>query len=182
MNPRGNFFENDRLYPKLRKQVVASVPRFPLLFSVPGYGITFDEKQLGGIPTLLPNPIFTVTGNPLDQIYLRTRIFDTYDGSSWAMSPYFADRSTDALRSQFFGQPGEVRAGDLRVELTAKTFGFIPYTIDTDMIIFDSGFPRISEGSIDTGFRLQTPMRREDVVYLRRSENSLTATNLWTPA
>ena len=84
--PPGDEYVNDTLHPQLRESVVSIFPRFPLLYSVPGYGISFDEKQLGGKPVLLPNPIFFVDGEPTEAIYLRTRVFDTYDGASWAMS------------------------------------------------------------------------------------------------
>ena len=172
--PPGNKYVNDTLYPRLRSTVVDTFPRFPLLYSVPGYGIRFDEKHLGGTPTLLPNPIFTVSGEPGEVVYLRSRIFDTYDGQSWSMSPYFAGRTTDALRSALFGDGSEARAGDLRVEITSRTFGFIPYTLDSQMIIFGSNFPNIAEGSIDTGFKLRSPLKRGDVVYLRREDSGTT--------
>ena len=167
-NPPGDDYVNDTLHPRLRASVVSFFPRFPLLYSVPGYGISFDEKQLGGRPNLQPNPIFLVDGEPGEAVYLRTRIFDTYDGSSWAMSPYFAGRSTDAIRSQYFGSIDDISDDDLRIELSAKSFGFVPYTIDTDAIIVERGLPRLTEGSFDTGYRLQSPLKKGDVVYLQR--------------
>ena len=168
--PPGDDYVNDQLYPLLRSAVVDAIPRFPLLYAVPGYGIRFDEKHLGGTPTLLPNPIFTVTGKPSEVLYLRSRIFDTYDGTSWSMSSYFSGRATDALRSQFFGDASQRRNDDLRIEITAKNFGFLPYTLDSKMIIVERGFPRISEGSKDTGFKLRNSLQQNDVVFLRRSD------------
>lgn len=172
--PPGNEYINDRLYPNLRAAVVAAAPRFPMLFAVPGYGIRFDEKQLGGTPTLLPNPIFHVSGKANEVLYLKTRVFDTYDGSSWAMSPHFEGRSTNPRRSRHFGAVEDVRPDDLRIALTAKTFGFIPYTLDTEQIVISKGPPRIAKGSIDTGFQLQEPLREDDVVYLRRNDHAAT--------
>ena len=51
-------------------------PSIPLIYDVPLYGESLSrEMEDGGRPALTNNTIFTVTGRPGDQIYLRNRIY-----------------------------------------------------------------------------------------------------------
>ena len=168
-DPIGSDFVNDKVYPRLRKAVVAAVPTFPLLYTVAGYGISFDEKRLGSRPNLLKNPLFNVAGEPGEVLYLRTRVFDTYDGASWEMSPFLSDQEVDSLRYPFFerGRP-PVDEGVVTIQLTAKNFGYVPYTLDTERIFFARELPEIDRGSLETGFELNKPLVGDDLLYLQR--------------
>lgn len=170
--PDGDKFVSDVAYPKLREVVLSSFPQFPLLYGVPGYGIRFDEKQLGGKPMLFDNPLLRVEANPGELLYLRTRVFDTYNGTSWSMS-------TESTRSKSFAYNYSMFAtsrGKLKdlvaIEITAKNFGFIPYTLDTEKIFFSREIPEVQSGAKDVGFKLSGPLRQGDVVYLERKANN----------
>ena len=166
--PDGDKFVSDVAYPKLREVVLTSFPRFPLLYGVPGYGISFDEKKLGGKPMLFDNPLLRVEANPGELLYLRTRVFDTYNGTSWSMS-------TDLARSKSFSHNFSMfatardRSKDLvAIEITAKNFGYIPYTLDTEKIFFSRQIPEVQTGAKDVGFKLSDSLRQGDIVYLER--------------
>lgn len=170
--PDGDEFVSSVAYPKLREAVVSTFPRFPLLYGVPGYGIQFDEKKLGGKPVLFDNPIFKVRGNPGELLYLRTRVFDTYNGTSWSMSKESSQFHVPAYRNPLFAIQRN-RIDDLvEVKVTAKKFGYIPFTIDTEKIYFEQNVPEIRNGTRDIGFRLDGSLREGDVIYLERKQES----------
>ena len=60
-----------------------TLPQFPLLYGIPGYGYSFQERSLGGSPVLSPLPIFRITADVDGPLYLKTDVFDHYDGKNW---------------------------------------------------------------------------------------------------
>ncbi|RKX74228.1 MAG: hypothetical protein DRP87_17345 [Spirochaetes bacterium] len=81
--PPRNQIVDYTLYPGLRQLVLRLFPGFPLLYGVPGYGFSVDHEELGRPPSLSSQIIFEAEGPPGKTLYLRTSIYDTYDGNSW---------------------------------------------------------------------------------------------------
>ncbi len=164
---RGNEFVNDTVFPALRQAVVRVFPRFPLLYSVPGYGMSFDESSLGGRPHLLNNPLFEVEGDPGELLYLRTRVFDTYNGTSWSM----ASGNPRPLRSEgsrFLRVADQPSSDYLRLSVAAKSFFYLPYTLDTKRIHFKDELPGLSSGAREVGFELAGPLKAGTEIYLEK--------------
>jgi hypothetical protein len=166
--PDGDRFVSDVAYPKLREVVLTSFPQFPLLYGVPGYGISFDEKRLGGKPTLFDNPLLRVEANPGELLYLRTRVFDTYNGTSWTMSMESTRSKSFAYNNPMFATGREKSKDLVAIEITAKNFSFIPYTLDTERIFFSRKIPEVQSGTKDVGYKLSGSLRQGDIVYLER--------------
>ncbi|MAG13614.1 MAG: hypothetical protein CMN78_03345 [Spirochaetales bacterium] len=168
-NPPGNNIINKKIYPNLRKAVVASFPKFPLLYTIPGYGISFDEKKLGARPTLINSPLFEVEGEPGDVIYLKTRVFDTYNGSSWSMSPYIPDQDADRLiLNNFFAVDERPQGEAITIRTRARSFAYIPFTVDTQTIYFSGSLPDLKSGNSATGFELARPFKNGTAMQLER--------------
>ena len=56
----GNYFVDLVLHPRMRGAISATFPRFPLLYSIPGFGTQHEERRLGGTPVLSPLPLLRV--------------------------------------------------------------------------------------------------------------------------
>ena len=168
-NPPGSDIVNKKIYPNLRKAVVSSFPRFPLLYTIPGYGISFDEKKLGSRPTLISSPLFEVEGEPGDVIYLKTRVFDTYDGASWSMSPYIPNQDLGRLILNNFFAVDEKPDGEyITIKTRARSFSFIPFTTDTKTVHFRDELPELRGGSSETGFELLRPFKNGTIMRVER--------------
>jgi hypothetical protein len=167
--PQGSEFVDDTAFPALRIALTSVFPRFPLLYEVPGYGISFDEKRLGAKPVLFDDQLFTVTGLPGEALYLRTEVFDAYDGSSWELSQAFSiDKYGLHSQELFLKTPVSV-PGDVRIEIVTRKFTQIPHTLDTRSIQVKGVVPD-PRGSRNIGFNLATPLRIKDSVILYRDK------------
>lgn len=183
-NPTGSDFVNKKIYPNLRKAVVQVFPRFPILYAVPGYGISFDEKKLGARPNLLDSPLLEITGPPGEVVYLRTRAFDSYDGQSWSMTKYLSSQRLDALMQSDFMAAKESPEGDhLSLLVRARSFSYIPYTLDTKTIYFEDAYPSLKGGNIETGFELVRPFESGTTIRIERfPEGAMEVSPLSGPA
>jgi hypothetical protein len=172
-NPRGSNFINQSIYPNLRKAVVRFIPGFPLLYGIPGYGISFDEKALGGRPHLNDRPLLDIEGPPGEVVYLRTRVFDLYNGQSWAMTPSLPDQRIDSLLlADFFSKEIPSARGDLKITVRANAFSYIPYPLNTSTIFFDDDYPELRSGNINTGFELARPFKNGTTIEVDRLEET----------
>ncbi len=165
----GNKFVSETIHPALRNGVMRVMPRFSLLSAVPGYGVSFSETNLGERPHLVDTPIFEIEGTPGEGIYLRTRVFDEYDGTAWSMSPLFMDRYFDSEATTGFLSTESKPTGELlTLSVTSKGFAYIPYTLDTKRIYVEGEYPPLKGGSISTGYGLSGPFELGTKLYLDR--------------
>ena len=157
------------LHPKLRQYVSNSLPQFPLLYGIPGYGYSFQERSLGGTPVLSPLPIFQVRADVEGPLYLKTDVFDYYDGKTWktTFKPEETIRSPD--RILWRGRP-LLRNEPIRVELLIDFYNKLPYTLDTERFRFADEVPAIESGHFHRGFQLTKPLVAGDVLFIERAE------------
>ena len=165
----GNRFVNESVYPALRRQVVVAFPRFPLIYGIPGYGFSLDTKKLGQTPLLSRLPIFEVEGPPGEIVYLKTAVYDSYDGRSWRISDLYRHTPQSAMESGFLRNRSVLAGdGDIVVRPLARAYNRVPYTLDTVGVEFSGGLPEIEFGGVDVGFLLRRPMDPRDTLVLLR--------------
>lgn len=174
--PGGSRFIDQRISPGFRELTLNLFPNFPLLYSIPGYGYSFNEKKLGGKPLLSEQPIFTVRGEGGSTIYLRTRVFDIYTDDAWYLSEKVKEAGTDvdengvSVSHDPKGTPGNNSFVTVRVE--NEFFSYIPHVLDTERIIlYRENEPNLSYAGEKTGYRLKTPLIRGDAVALFKNES-----------
>ena len=155
----GSRFVDDTVHPGLRQTVIAVFPEFPLLYGMAGYGHSFDEKRLGATPVLSDAPVMDVEGPPGSTLYLRTRTYDFYDGTSW--------KSTRLSQTERLSQtPRRFRSGeattrgedDLRITIRLDYYNLLPHTLDTGLIMFEEQIPELDYGDEVFGYVLRTPL------------------------
>ena len=156
------------LHPQLRQYVSNTLPQFPLLYGIPGYGYSFQERSLGGSPVLSPLPIFRVSADVDGPLYLKTDVFDHYDGKNWKTT----FRPEDSIRDQgsimLRGRPRR-RDAAVRVELLIEFYNKLPYTLDTSAFRFGRDVPVLETGHFHRGFQLVEPLVAGDVLFVERS-------------
>jgi transglutaminase-like putative cysteine protease len=181
-NASGSRIIDQSIHPTLRQTVSSALPQFPLLYGIPGYGIAFDERSLGGAPVLSPLPIFTVQAEVDGPLYLKTDVFDYYDGKTWRSTV-----DSDTPKSNAASRVASAAALDempllrgrprraptaVRVEMLLDFYAKLPYTLDAEAFHF-VGLrpPKLISGAADRGFKLATPLVAGDVVYITRGGN-----------
>jgi transglutaminase-like putative cysteine protease len=168
-DPRQIRLVNQKLHPALRQAVVKLFPGFPLLYGIPGYGYSYSQSELGAPPSLSSRPIFEVSGPPGETLYLRTSVFDTYDGSSWATSSNTAGSTGESIRPPFlYGSIDD--PSDIRLTLRVEMYSRLPHTIDTINFRFPERGPPLRAGNIREGIRIDPPLINGDTVLLERGE------------
>jgi hypothetical protein len=170
-NPQGSRLIDRTIYPVLRDAVLTVLPGFPLIYEIPGYGYSYNEKKLGGRPVLSDNPIFEVEGRPGEALYLRTRIYDYYEGDSWKIAVPDFDANLYRINWQLFSRrySGE---HDLRVTLAVDFYNSLPHTLDTRHVRFESDLPEVEWGHWAGGFNLDPPLQHGDTLLLARAEEA----------
>ncbi len=165
---QGSRFIDSTVHPNLRQTVSSALPQFPLLYGIPGYGISFDERSLGGKAVLSPLPIFAVEADAAGPLYLKTDVFDFYDGENWRStidsSAPRIEHSTPLLR-------GRPRRGteSVRVEILLDFYQKLPYTLDTSAFFFERrDAPAVLTASQERGFFLEKPLVAGDVLHIGR--------------
>ena len=170
---RGSALIDDSVYPRLREIVTEVYPGIPLLYEIPGYGFSFGAKQLGGPTALSSHPLFTIEGTPGETVYLRSVVYDFYDGQSWAISKDALEVSDEEKEYYAFDlyRKGTVtpEPKDLNVSVSIEYFSRIPNTNDTHTMWFEREVPIVEQGSMGTGFLLRKPLRQGDRFVVRRS-------------
>lgn len=163
----GSRFIDVTLHPQLRQYVSNTLPQFPLLYGIPGYGYSFQERSLGGSPVLSPLPIFRVTADVDGPLYLKTEVFDHYDGKGWktTFKPEHSIAEPESILLR--GRPRR-RADAIRVELLAEYYNMLPYTLDASGFRFGRNVPVLESGHFHRGFQLVAPLVAGDVVFVER--------------
>ena len=156
------------LHPQLRQYVSNTLPQFPLLYGIPGYGYSFQERSLGGSPVLSPLPIFRVTADVDGPLYLKTDVFDFYDGKNWKTTFQPEDSIAEPESILLRGRPRR-RDRAVRVELLIDFYNKLPYTLDASAFRFGRDVPLLDNGHFHRGFQLVEPMVAGDVLYIERS-------------
>jgi transglutaminase-like putative cysteine protease len=158
--------------------LVALFPDFPFLYNMPGYGHRLGETDIGGTPSLTGRPVFEVTGEPGETVYLRTAVYDYFTGKGWAQStvrnsdlaPPGADgRANSSVRGYYTADPPSDYPRPLRIEVVIDFFSSVPHTLDTEAInFFEGSFPPLTYAGFDSGFLFEVPIIRGTVFYLDR--------------
>ena len=156
------------LHPQLRQYVSNTLPQFPLLYGIPGYGYSFQERSLGGSPVLSPLPIFRVSADVDGPLYLKTDVFDHYDGKNWKTTFRPEDTVRDPESILLRGRPRRRNAA-IRVELLIEFYNKLPYTLDTSAFRFGRDVPVLETGHFHRGFQLVDPLVAGDVIFIERS-------------
>ena len=154
----GNYFVDLVLHPRMRGAISATFPRFPLLYSIPGFGTQHEERRLGGTPVLSPLPLLRVYSPEGRTIYLRTEVFDHYDGTTWAFT---REEPADAGDTARFINPPPLREGsdsDVQVELLADAYDRLPHTVDTVDFGVTPDAPRLAVADYARGFFPEEPI------------------------
>jgi hypothetical protein len=169
----GDRFVSTVLHPSLRETVTRMLPRFSLLYAVPGYGVSFSESNLGERPNLVDTSIFEIEGAPGERIYFRTRVFDEYNGTAWSMSPPFVDRYFESDKPGDFLSSEEPPPGEmLTLSFTSKSFSYIPFSLNTKRIFIEGEYPPLKGGSLSTGFGLSGPFEPGTKLHYERFTRS----------
>ena len=164
----GSQFIDVTLHPQLRQYVSNTLPQFPLLYGIPGYGYSFQERSLGGAPVLSPLPIFRITAEVDGPLYLKTDVFDHYDGRNWKTTFRAEDTIRDQGSIMLRGRPRR-RDAAIRVELLIEFYNKLPYTLDTSAFRFGRDVPVLDTGHFHRGFQLVEPLVAGDVIFVERS-------------
>ena len=152
--PRGSAVVSDGIYPFLRRTILDVFPTYPLLYSLPGFGDSFDETEsLGGRVVLSPAPLFEIRGGTGNRLYLKTRTYDTYNGKAWRMSAPPREEIGD-----FFYSSSTPAEGEISLTLLAEYSSSLPVTGDTTRIRFEGDVPPVESGDPESGFVLTEPM------------------------
>ena len=171
----GSAIVDRHLHPGLRRALVQILPRFPLLYGVPGFGYAFDEKKLGGTPVLSESPLFeveSVTGvKGIGPLYLRTQVFDLYDGKTWRSTTDQGEESTDRVElSTNFSFPHY-----LKIRLLLEYYHLLPHTLDTGRIglgelraVRETEQDPLVRGNRHSALSLSAPWRAGETIYLER--------------
>lgn len=164
----GNYFVDLVLHPRMRGAISATFPQFPLLYSIPGFGTQHEERRLGGTPVLSPLPLLRVYSPEGRTIYLRTEVFDHYDGTTWAFTREQPADAGDTARFINFPPPREGSDSDVRVELLADAYDRLPHTVDTVDFGVTPYAPRLAVADYARGFFPEEPILRGLSITLRR--------------
>lgn len=169
--PRGSSFVDDSMYPFFRKKITDVFPDFPLIYSVPGYGFSFDEtSSLGGRPILSPAGIFEVAGGFANPLYLRTRSFDKYDGKTWRISE-LPEETQETLESTYpVVQSNQKEPDEVQIKVLTEYYSYLPHTLNTRQIRLERTVPPLKYGNWDIGFLLEKPVKKDDRIYLQLSK------------
>ena len=170
--PKGSRFVDVTVYPALRQLATDVLPGLPLLYEIPGYGFSFAAKQLGGPTVLSSRGVFTVEGPPGSTAYLRTEVYDEYNGQGWAVTPP-AKAATEEERRYMstFYRRGEMTRdpNDLGVTIQAEYYPRLPTTMDTESLSFPAGVPIVKEGNMNTGIVLSRPIKQGERFTIHRT-------------
>lgn len=163
----GNYFVDLVLHPRMRGAISSAFPSFPLLYSIPGFGTQHEERRLGGTPVLSPRPLLRVHSPDTRTLYLRTEVFDRYDGTTWAFTQEAPASARDTERFIRFPPPVTLDA-DVRVELL-DAYDALPHTVDTVDFSVTPYRPQLKVADYARGFFPREPILRGTSIGLRRN-------------
>ncbi len=179
----GSTLVSDIIHPALRKTVTRVFPSFSLLYAVPGYGMSFDETRLGARPNLVDDPLFEIEGASGERLYLRTRVFDNYNGTAWSMSSTLTNRHFDRESAgDFLTKLRKPREELLSLLIMSNNFSFIPYTLNTKRVYIEGEYPPLKGGNPQTGFGLAGPFQPGTKIFLERYPRGESPSDVLEPA
>jgi transglutaminase-like putative cysteine protease len=164
--PGGSRMVDRHLSPYFRGVVVDAFPSFPIIYSIPGYGYSFESESpnFGNTPILSSNALFEVTAEPGTTVYLRTKVHEVFEDNRWKILEDSLNRATerrDLIAQRYFEAPAETGLDTERieVELLGDFYAMLPHTLEMEAIRFQGeSEPRFQYASMDTGFLLDSPM------------------------
>ena len=184
--PQGSYVIDSRLSPNLRDFVVRSFPRFPVMYAIPGYGYSFEQRTFGESPILSSNAIFSVYADPGSRVYLRTEASKTFDGRAWgeddaeiadtarpvAMRPLSTYRAPAPIEMGYelgfdMGM-GTPLGGDVHVTLLGDFYPMLPHTLDMAAATVYSSRETSVLGSRDSGYKIDPPIVHRDTIVIER--------------
>ena len=170
--PGGSNLVDKTLYPVLRQIATDIVPSLPLMYEIPGYGFSFSARELGGPTALSSRGMFTAEGKPGSTVYLRTVVYDYYDGKSWGISQAaLANSEAEGEYYAFqFYKKGTQPRGPEDIALTVETeyYSRLPTTMDTLSLSFPDGVPMVEQGNMNTGIALKRPIKQGERYVIHR--------------
>ncbi len=167
--PRRSHLVDQTLHPWLRQTAVSLLPRFPLLYAIPGYGYSYSQRELGAPPSLSAQPLFDVEAAPGQTLYLRTVIYDRYDGRAWTATVENVEYEGVLPRPRLVRGSSRVRR-DIRLTLDIEFYSRLPHTIDTVRAGFQGRTPPLVAGDLRTGMTLSPSLKFGDSIVLERGE------------
>ncbi|TVR59762.1 MAG: transglutaminase domain-containing protein [Spirochaetaceae bacterium] len=184
--PQGSYIIDSQLSPNLRDFVVRSFPRFPVMYAIPGYGYSFEQRTFGESPILSSNAIFSVFADPGSRVYLRTEASKTFDGRAWGEDDSDIDEEARPIETRplsAYRAPAPIEmgyelgydmgmgtplGGDVHVTLLGDFYPMLPHTLDmVDARVYSSRTVSIL-GARDTGFKLDPPIVHRDTIIIER--------------
>lgn len=165
--PRGSRLVDTSLSPAMREMVVSALPEFPIIYGIPGYGYSFDRRSLGAAPVLSQRSIFEVEAEPGRTVYLRTAVYNLYDGDNWAVSERLLDSATRNQDTRFGRPPRSQYDDTVRITVLSDFYSMIPHTLDSvSFEIRRNKSLELTYGSGDTGYLLVQPLLNGQVITL----------------
>ena len=152
---QGSAFVGGRLSPGLRRTVLRIFPKFPVLAEIPGYGLSMPAKDMTVRPSLSEYPLFELDMEPGSRHYLRTLIYDTYNGKGWDSSTIPGGTPEITFLSLPDSLPDLYRKIHIRV--MTDFYPHIPHTLETS-IVSSPHFPDIGIEDINTGYAAVVPL------------------------
>ncbi len=177
---QGSAFVGGRLAPGLRRAVLRVFPKFPVLAGIPGYGISMPVKNLNAKPTLSEYPLFELDMEPGSWHYLRTVIYDTYNGKGWDNSTQPSEKVSGINFLLPTDHPSDMDQR-IKIKVVCDFYPYIPHTLRTSLI---SGTPPldIEFGDINTGYAPAVPLLfDQELVLYETGENSFDTSAVLTP-
>ena len=117
---------------------------------------------------LSPLPLLRVYSPEGRTIYLRTEVFDHYDGTTWAFTREEPANDRDTERFIDFPPSGEGSDSDVQVELLADAYDRLPHTVDTVDFGVRPYAPQLAVADYARGFFPAEPILRGLSLTLRR--------------
>jgi len=165
--PPGSALVDQVFYPGLRQAVNTLFPALPLLLDVPGYGLGYGTAKLGGSTLLTSTPVFEVTSDKRETLYLRTGSYDFYTGDSWVPSEKTEEHSVEAADDlPLNDQP--VRSV-LSVKILTEAFLSVPLTEDTFAFSYNSQFYPVDDILRAQGIVWPTALEKNQTIRLYRA-------------
>ncbi|MBA7610673.1 hypothetical protein ES703_17885 [subsurface metagenome] len=112
-------------------------------------------------------PVFEVQGRPGQTLYLRTRVYEHYDGRAWGRGEALKQEKPAELSQLFFTDWGQGSEKGIRITLLLDYYFLLPHTLDTQKFIFSAELNELPEGDFDSGFILDPPLRYGDTFLLK---------------
>ena len=158
----------------MREIVVSTFPDFPIIYGIPGYGYSFEQRGLGKTPVLSQRSIFELEAEPGKTVYLRTAVYNVYAGNNWQVGKELltgAENSIDVATTR----PGRNEYQDsITVTLLNDFYSMVPHTLETIGFSFSRKHnAAFTYANKDVGYLLTQPLVNGDKVVLYENRSAL---------